>query len=89
MSDISERQYTPAMTADDLAEILHLAEVEPTYYHLLGPTADEGLCLVHFGQEWRVFLSERGGRYEERDFATEDQACTYFLKRILQLSRPR
>ena len=77
------------MTADDLAEILRLAEVDPTYYHLFGPTADEGLCLLPAGSQWHVFVSERGSRYEERVFTTEDEACTYFLKRIFQLWRRR
>jgi hypothetical protein len=77
------------VTADDLAEILRLAEVDPTYFHLFGPTADEGLCLLRMGRDWQVFVSERGERYEERTFPTEDEACVYFLKRIFQLWRRR
>ncbi len=49
--------------------------------------AHESLCLLAFGQEWKVFLSERGQRHEEQTFSNEDEACVYFLKRIFQLAR--
>jgi hypothetical protein len=45
----------------------------------------EPLCLLAFGQEWNVLISERGQRMEERTFSSEDDACVYFLKRIFQL----
>ncbi len=41
--------------------------------------------MLAFGQDWKVFISERGKRHEERTFANEDEACVYFLKRIFQL----
>jgi len=47
----------------------------------------ESLCLLAFGQTWKVFISERGARVEEQDFDSEDAACVYFLKRIFQLAR--
>jgi hypothetical protein len=70
----------------DLAEILALAEVDPTIYEILG-VRHEALCIVPEGQDWRVFLYERGNRHEERSFATEDEACLWFLKRVLTFSR--
>jgi len=45
----------------------------------------EALCLLAFGETWKVFLSERGQRHEEHSFSSEDDACVYFLKRIFQL----
>lgn len=36
-------------------------------------------CLLAFGQEWMVFISERGPRMEERTFTSEDDASVYFL----------
>jgi hypothetical protein len=68
----------------DVEEILRLAQVDPTYYSLVGDR-HEALCLVPWGQVWLVFLSERGERCEEREFATEDEACIYFLKRLFSL----
>jgi len=73
------------VTRTDLEEILRLAEVDPSYYNV--EREAEGLCLLREGQLWKVFVKERAERYEERTFATEDDACVYFLKRIFQLWR--
>ncbi len=74
------------MNVDDLGELLCRAHVDPTYYLLFGGS-DEGLCILPEGQTWRVFISERGQRLEEMSFDTEDAACVYFLKRLLELRR--
>ena len=74
------------MRVADVREILLAAQVPPTVYSLDGDR-HEALCLLPIGQAWHVFLSERGGRHEERTFATEDDACVYFLRRAFQLSR--
>jgi hypothetical protein len=76
------------MKVSDVREIVEAGRVDPTYYSF-GSESHEGLCLLVLGQTWHVFLSERGQRYEEREFATEDEACIYFLKRLFKLWRPR
>ena len=76
------------MQLDDVREIVHAARVDPTYYSFEGDR-HEALCLRPSGQEWVVFLSERGERFEEQRFSTEDEACVYFLKRLFRLWRPR
>jgi hypothetical protein len=75
------------MRVADVKEILGSAQVDPTYYSLDGDR-HEALCIVAAGQTWQVFLSERGQRYEEQTFSSEDEACTWFLKRLFQLWRP-
>jgi hypothetical protein len=45
--------------------------------------------LLAQGQFWHVFISERGARSEAQTFASEDDACVYFLKRLFQLCGPR
>jgi len=74
------------MRVADAKEIVESARIDPTLYDFAGE-AHESLCLLAFGQEWRVFISERGQRSEERTFTSEDDACVYFLKRIFQLAR--
>jgi hypothetical protein len=76
------------MRVNDVRQIVEAARVDPTYYSFEGER-HEALCLLAAGQKWEVFLSERGQRHEEKTFPTEDEACTYFLKRIFQLWRPR
>jgi hypothetical protein len=73
-----------SVTVSDLREIVQSARVDPTLYSF-DSERHEALCLLAFGQDWKVFLSERGQRYEERTFVNEDEACVYFLKRIFQL----
>ncbi len=76
------------MRVADVREIVEAARVDPTYYSFDGER-HEALCLLAAGQKWLVFLSERGQRYEEHSFETEDEAGTYFLKRLFRLWRPR
>lgn len=76
------------MRVDDAREIVEAARVDPAYYSFDGER-HEALCILAAGQTWLVFLSERGRRHEEHEFQTEDEACTYFLKRLFRLWRPR
>jgi hypothetical protein len=75
------------MNARDVREIVEAAHVDPTYYSFVGDR-HEALCLLVQGQTWHVFISERGRRYEQHSFASEDEACVYFLKRLFRLWRP-
>ena len=74
------------MRVADLVEVLKIARVDPTYY-AIGDERHECLCIVSVDDGWKVFLSERGSRYEEKSFESEDDACVYFLKRLFQLAR--
>jgi len=74
------------MKVSDVREIVEAAHVDPLRYSFESEQ-HESLCLLAFGQTWKVFLSERGNRYEEQTFPSEDEACVYFLKRIFKLGR--
>lgn len=76
------------MNVHDLQEIIESARVDPAYYSFEAEQ-HEALCILVEGQSWKVFLSERGRRYEERSFESEDLACVYFLKRLFQLWQVR
>lgn len=71
----------------DVREIVRLAKVSPGYFSF-GGSLDEALCLLPAGRKWHVFLSERGNRFEETVFDSEDEACVYFLKRLFDLWWP-
>jgi len=73
------------MTRDEMVEILALAQVDPMRYSV-GGDQHESLCLTSEKAAFHVFLSERGSRYEEKVFVTEDAACVYFLKRLFRLA---
>ena len=72
-----------AMRRDDVRDNLELARVDPTTYSLEGDR-HEALCLLASGQTWIVSASERGTRYDERSFDSEDDACVEFLKRVFR-----
>lgn len=74
------------MTVSDVREIVQSARVDPQLYSF-DSERHEALCLLAFGLDWKVFLSERGQRHEEHTFSNEDAGCVYFLKRIFQLQR--
>ncbi len=76
------------MDMRDAEEIAAAARVDPTYFSI-GSERHEALCVVAHGQCWHVFLYERGERFEEQAFESEDAAAVYFLKRLFQLWRPR
>jgi hypothetical protein len=39
----------------------------------------ETFCILSEGGKWRVFYSERGSRFDMREFRDEGEACRYFL----------
>lgn len=65
-----------------------LAELQvPAAYFCLNGEQHESLCILNEDARWKVFLSERGARYEERAFRSEEEACEFFLARVMQLWR--
>jgi hypothetical protein len=75
------------MRVADARDIVEAAKIDPTFYSLEGER-HEALCLLAFGQTWKVFISERGTRWEEQTFQSEDEACVHFLKRLFTLASP-
>jgi hypothetical protein len=74
------------VNTEELVSRLKSAGV-PQHYYCINDEQHESLCILKEADIWRVFLSERGTRYEERKFRVETEACEYFLARILQLWR--
>lgn len=48
------------------------------------PEADNRLCVIDNGDHWSVFFWERGSRWDEVTFESEEVACTYFLGLLAQ-----
>lgn len=67
------------MTIDELKGALDERGVDPNRYSLTSSAADDLCVLERFNGGWASFYSERGQRFEERWFATETEACEYFL----------
>lgn len=69
------------MTIFDLKALLARVGVDDSLvgYH---EDENEGLRLVHDGERWIVFFSERGARWDERRHIDESKACLDVLTRV-------
>lgn len=67
------------MDLTDLAAELQRLGMDPERYSLRGGLPDDGFAIGREGKRWRVYYSERGGRYNIEKFPTEDEACRRML----------
>jgi hypothetical protein len=73
-----------SVKVDDLKEIMGTIHVDAAKYGINRDVPD-GLCIRSKGEQWRVYRLHGEVRTEERTFASENDACVYFLLRVLQL----
>lgn len=58
--------------------------VKPRAFSIGGVGAEEEQYRIEKdGIVWRTYYSERGDMNDFHEFGTEDEACRYFLKRLL------
>jgi hypothetical protein len=67
------------MNMADLAAELQRLGIDPARYSLHGGLPNDGFAIGREGKRWRVYYSERGGRYNIEKFPTEDEACRRML----------
>jgi len=68
---------------EDLRRILRSRGVDPARYSLDGGLAHDTTCLEYrHKKKWCVYYTERGYRFDERCFDTEEEACEDLLARI-------
>ena len=66
------------MNKNELKTKLNLLVVDPQAYSLEGELIPDSIVLFNSYHDWVVFyLDERGGRNDEKVFASENEACTY------------
>jgi len=63
------------MNRKPLAERLRLEGVPEDLYSLDGGLWGDRFCIEQRGSVWYVYHSERGERYDETLFVSEDEAC--------------
>lgn len=71
------------MDRDELRRILDSEGVRADAYSLQGGLEEDRLCLDEVHGSWIVYYVERGKRWNERSFETEDVACKYLLRLLL------
>lgn len=69
------------MNRFELRKTLDELGVSPLSYSLDGRSSIVGVVLYESYSRWLVFhIDERGNKSDEREFATEDEACSYILE---------
>ena len=72
------------MTLTELKSALAEAGVSEDAYYLGNSLGlGECYCLARTGSCWETYYSERGEKIGVRHFESEDDACRYFLQKIL------
>ncbi len=44
----------------------------------------ESYCIEEKNNKWEVYYTERGTKFDIKEFYTENEACEYFYKWIMQ-----
>lgn len=73
------------MKKNDLRSILINNNIPKDTYSLEGGLPNEAYCLNLAGDKWEVYYSERGQKSGLKLFKTEDEACDYFYKSLVQM----
>lgn len=75
------------MNKNELKQILQSEGFAPRLYSLNGGMANDTLCLAQEDGRWCVYYTERGARFDEQWFDSEDEACEYALSRLRSLRK--
>lgn len=70
------------MTLKELEVALVKAGTPRNTYCLTGGLANEASCIERTPISWQVYYSERGERTSVKNFASEQEACDLFSKRV-------
>lgn len=70
------------MNKNELQKILNEEGFSPDCYDLDGGLLPERYTLANDAGEWSVYYSEHGLKTGKRSFATESEACEFFLDEL-------
>ena len=73
------------MNKTKLKQLLDAEKFDPKVYSLDGGLPNDRLCFSAEAGKWCVYYSERGSRFDEKCFASEDEACDDLLQRLREL----
>ncbi|MCG1021436.1 hypothetical protein [Sutcliffiella horikoshii] len=72
------------MNKQELQQTLDNENVPCDLYNLNGGLPNEAFCLNKNQNTWEVYYSERGLRTQIKRFRSEEEACDYFYKTVLE-----
>ena len=77
------------MNKYELQQLLENERFDPKVYSLDDGLPNDRLCLSAEAGRWCVYYSERGSRFDEKCFASEDEASDDLLRRLRELPPPQ
>ena len=72
------------MDKKELSNKLLLEKIPQETYSLGGGLPYDKYCLSNSNGIWEVYYSERGGKFQLKEFDSEEEACEYFYKWIIE-----
>jgi len=75
------------MKKEELRQILEHEGFDPRIYSLDGGMPNDKLCLAQESGRWCVYYTERGVRFDEHWFGSEDEACERMLADLRALPK--
>lgn len=73
------------MTIIELQKLLNQKNVPQNLYSLSGGLPNEAYCIAKNKSVWEVYYSEKGEKSEYRKFNSEEEACKYFYKSLIEV----
>jgi hypothetical protein len=68
---------------EKLKYVLMTKKIPDYFYNLDGVgEIDQRVCLIYENSKWIVFFSERGKRFDLKEFVSEELACIDILERL-------
>ena len=73
------------MKKSELKQALKLNSVPEYYYNIDGTgEVDQKVCLENINSKWSVYYCERGKKFDECIFNSEEEACQNIYERLVQ-----
>lgn len=73
------------MDKNDLRQKLISRNIPKETYSLEGGFPNEAYCINQNRDKWEVYYSERGQKSGLKIFDTEDEACKYFYRVLIEM----
>lgn len=72
------------MKKNELKQALKLSNIPEYYYNIDGiGEVDQKVCLEYINSKWHVYYSERGKKFDECIFQSEEEACQNLYDRLV------
>ena len=75
------------MNTQDAVNFLREREIPDHFYSIGGLGNGECIGITNQGGHWETYFSERGSKWDVREYPTESAACQDFIDRVQRLAK--